>query len=102
MDTKRNIHLISLPEDGSYKLSVSVGITVSTVAEKQYLRIIIIIIIIISSSSSSSWDIIFGIATGWMAGVRIPRGSSFLHKIQTGSGVQQDSYPMGTGGFLLG
>jgi hypothetical protein len=44
------------------------------------------------------------VATGGTAGCRFPAGASFppLHSIQTGSGANPGSYPMGTGGALLG
>jgi hypothetical protein len=44
--------------------SVSVGITVPIVAEKQYLQFIIM-----------SQDSSLGILTGWMVGIRFPTGS---------------------------
>jgi hypothetical protein len=56
-----------------------------------------------------SQDSSVGIATGYGlydrgAGVRVPVGEkfSFLHVVQTGSGVHPTSYPTGTGGSFLG
>jgi hypothetical protein len=72
MEPKRIINLISLAYDqtvAAINYNVSVGITVSTVAKKQCLQIIITSISIIMSRDSS-----LGIETGWMAGVRFPRG----------------------------
>jgi hypothetical protein len=45
-----------------------------------------------------------GVATGWKARVRFPavQDFSFLHSVQTGSGTQPASYPMGTGGSFPG
>jgi hypothetical protein len=44
----------------------------------------------------------YGLEDGGV-GVRVPVGQefSFLRVVQTGSGVRQTSYTMGTGGFFL-
>jgi hypothetical protein len=45
------------------------------------------------------------IATGWTAGVRLPigvRDVPIVRSVQTGSGAQPASYPMGTGYFFPG
>jgi hypothetical protein len=50
-------------------------------------------------------DSAIGIATGWIATVRFPTGGkdfSFLHSVQTGSGANPASYPVGTGCSLPG
>jgi hypothetical protein len=59
--------------------------------------------------SHGSMDSSVGIATGYGlddggVGVRVPEGSrfSFLHVVQTGSGVHPTSYPMGTQGSFPG
>jgi hypothetical protein len=56
-----------------------------------------------------SRDNAVGIAIGYGLddqgiGVRVPQGQevSLLHVVQTGSGVQPTSYPMGTGGSSPG
>jgi hypothetical protein len=46
-----------------------------------------------------------GIATGWMARVRLPTGPkdfSLFHSVQTISGAHPASYTMGTGGSFTG
>jgi hypothetical protein len=45
------------------------------------------------------------IATGWTVGVWLPAGArifSFLHSVQTSSGAQPASWPMGSGGSFCG
>jgi hypothetical protein len=63
---------------------------------------------IASHSIRRSRDSAVGIATGYGLGdrgfgFRVPVGSrmSLLHVVQTGSGVHQTSYPMGTGGVVF-